>query len=210
MLCKKLKIPVLAALLLCATALTAQASVLATLYDGANATTGDLYGTPEQTVGWGVTLDNNVTVNDFSYWLLITDTVYLPASGFSDIGAYQDIFAASSFAALAPNTSYTSYYNPAAGTGLGAYTIGAVPVDSVSAGTIEFSYSYFTANPLDPESGAVPVAGHEGLTFTSSRTSAPDASITVVPEPSTYALLCLSLGVVGFARKRMVSKECEG
>ncbi len=33
---------------------------------------------------------------------------------------------------------------------------------------------------------------------------------TAVPEPSTYALLCLSLGVVGYARKRMVSKECEG
>ncbi len=30
------------------------------------------------------------------------------------------------------------------------------------------------------------------------------ASLVAVPEPSTYALLCLSLGVVGFARKKMV------
>ena len=28
-----------------------------------------------------------------------------------------------------------------------------------------------------------------------------------VPEPSTYALLCISLGVVGYARKRM-GKQC--
>ena len=30
---------------------------------------------------------------------------------------------------------------------------------------------------------------------------------TVVPEPSTYALLCLSLGVVAYARKRMVKQD---
>ena len=29
----------------------------------------------------------------------------------------------------------------------------------------------------------------------------------VVPEPSTYALLCISLGVVGFARKKMRKGE---
>ncbi len=29
---------------------------------------------------------------------------------------------------------------------------------------------------------------------------------TAVPEPSTYALLCISLGVVGYARKRMVKR----
>jgi PEP-CTERM motif len=30
---------------------------------------------------------------------------------------------------------------------------------------------------------------------------------TAVPEPSTYALLCISLGVVGFVRKKMVKSE---
>ena len=30
---------------------------------------------------------------------------------------------------------------------------------------------------------------------------------SVVPEPSTYALLCISLGVVGYARKRMAKSE---
>ncbi len=30
---------------------------------------------------------------------------------------------------------------------------------------------------------------------------------TIVPEPSTYALLCISLGVVAYARKRMVKQD---
>lgn len=34
-----------------------------------------------------------------------------------------------------------------------------------------------------------------------------DIQYEAVPEPSTYALLVISLGVVGFARKRMTSKE---
>jgi hypothetical protein len=31
--------------------------------------------------------------------------------------------------------------------------------------------------------------------------------VDTVPEPSTYALLLISLGVVGYARKRMTTKE---
>ena len=30
---------------------------------------------------------------------------------------------------------------------------------------------------------------------------------SAVPEPSTYALLCISLGVVGFARKKLKNSE---
>jgi PEP-CTERM motif len=30
---------------------------------------------------------------------------------------------------------------------------------------------------------------------------------SAVPEPSTYALLCISLGVVGYARRKMVKRE---
>ena len=32
---------------------------------------------------------------------------------------------------------------------------------------------------------------------------------TTVPEPSTYALLCISLGVMGYARKRMTKNEVQ-
>ena len=43
--------------------------------------------------------------------------------------------------------------------------------------------------------------------------SKPTAEITsgggpaAVPEPSTYALLCIGLGVIGYARKKMVKRE---
>ena len=33
------------------------------------------------------------------------------------------------------------------------------------------------------------------------------SNATAVPEPSTYALLCISLGVVGFVRKKMIKVE---
>jgi PEP-CTERM motif len=39
--------------------------------------------------------------------------------------------------------------------------------------------------------------------------NAPGAPPAAVPEPSTYALLCLSMGVVGFARKKMTKTAVE-
>jgi Domain of unknown function (DUF4082)/PEP-CTERM motif len=36
---------------------------------------------------------------------------------------------------------------------------------------------------------------------------APNFLLTTVPEPSTYALLCISLGVVGYARRKMGKGE---
>ena len=43
--------------------------------------------------------------------------------------------------------------------------------------------------------------------LTGSVTVSYDYTPNSVPEPSTYALLCISLGVVGYARKRM-GKQC--
>ena len=61
-----------------------------------------------------------------------------------------------------------------------------------------------------PLSFSVTGTGNDILTFSGRNrgdyTFFDDVSLTAtsaVPEPSTYALLCLSLGVVGFARKRM-------
>ena len=34
------------------------------------------------------------------------------------------------------------------------------------------------------------------------------ATVSAVPESSTDALLCISMGIVGFARKRMILKNC--
>jgi len=45
--------------------------------------------------------------------------------------------------------------------------------------------------------------GPPAVAFQMGLTSSPAA----VPEPSTYALLCISLGVVGYARRRMAKRE---
>ena len=75
----------------------------------------------------------------------------------------------------------------------------------------DISGSNFTWSDLINKSGGYTISGQkyndlgghnfsgDGGTFTLYQPSA-------VPEPSTYALLCISLGVVGYARKRMVRK----
>ena len=50
-------------------------------------------------------------------------------------------------------------------------------------------------------SGILNIDPTHSLTLSAGDYGAPQADI--VPEPSTYALLCISLGVIGYARKRM-------
>jgi PEP-CTERM motif len=67
--------------------------------------------------------------------------------------------------------------------------------------------------PPDLVGGTINFDGEVSLSNLTWGSANPTAELTAantVPEPSTYALLCISLGVVGYARKRMVSKNCEG
>ncbi len=52
-----------------------------------------------------------------------------------------------------------------------------------------------------------PVAGGDPTSGNFLDSAAFGVGVGVVPEPSTYALLCLSLGVVGYARRKMKSNE---
>jgi PEP-CTERM motif len=62
-------------------------------------------------------------------------------------------------------------------------------------GDIKVSYDYFSVSPTD-------TLFNSGLdSLGSSSTTVPASVTTAVPEPTTYALLCISLGVVGFVRK---------
>jgi hypothetical protein len=45
------------------------------------------------------------------------------------------------------------------------------------------------------------------LVFDAGASTATFSGVSAVPEPSTYALLCISLGVVGYARRKMVKSE---
>ena len=63
------------------------------------------------------------------------------------------------------------------------------------------SFTYPMYQILDRPGGNPYYFGDYGV----SRSNA--VASTAVPEPSTYALLCISLGVVGFARKKMGKSE---
>ena len=80
----------------------------------------------------------------------------------------------------------------------GPTNVSGAPVDQSYTGDFQL-FSVNNSNPMSP-TGADPfvlaTGGGEAMQLTSFGPSA-------VPEPSTYALLCISLGVVGFARKKL-------
>lgn len=198
-----------ATLVLCLTVIEAWASVSVTLYDGTTPT-GDLSGSPGQTVGWGVTVQNFET-----YWLQVNYTDYFPGSGYGQIGGppppYNDNLGPA-YVTIAPTGttpdptyyvgSYTDYYVPATQSGgAGSYAIGLVAAGSKTIGTIGVNYNLYSINPLTY------VGNPGGIIVAENQTASAPASVTAaVPEPSTYALLCIGLGVVGYARRRMVKK----
>lgn len=187
--------------------LSAHASVKLTMYDGADNPTGALSAAPNSTVGWGIQF-----VNDSSdYWASITGSEFIFDSINSESGydlrtlptldAYTD-FVAGLNVILAPNqTSAIYHYNPSSLSGAGSIAIGDYQSGLTMFGTISTSYDYFSKAPVDGGFNSGDWVEPGGLTATV------NASVTTVPEPSTYALLCLSMGVVGFARKKM-GEQC--
>jgi PEP-CTERM motif len=197
---------------------SAQASLQMTLYNDTVAS-GDLVDYPGTTVGWGIEIINLSPV----YWAQIggtsltwnggTDTVGTVVDTFDvPAGSYTDILGATMFnfggvdypLTLAPSASYVSYYAPLTQTG-GVGTV--VIKNGLAQGiggtyTLDLSYTYYTEDPrglADP--GAVYAPDGLGLS------DSVNASVTTVPEPTTYALLCISLGVVGYVRRKMTLSQ---
>ena len=89
-------------------------------------------------------------------------------------------------------------------------------LDTSIAGSLEATFSpALTTNTYTPTTG-VSYAGEFSVVdlYFAAPDGYPNFNITnitydptTVPEPSTYALLVISLGVVGYARKRMTSKQ---
>jgi hypothetical protein len=92
------------------------------------------------------------------------------------------------------------------GDGLAAQNSTASPSFSMGAPTLSL-----LSNPLPGMAyGAISFDGGvslSNLTLGSAIQTAELTGASAVPEPSTYALLCISLGVVGYARKRMMKSE---
>jgi PEP-CTERM motif len=183
---------------------TAYASLQVTLFNGTTQS-GDLVDYPGTTVGWGIGLVNQSP----DYWAQIGGTALTWYGGTDTVdGTYSDILGATMFPVdgtdytltLAPNASYLSYYAPLTQTG----GVGNVVIkNGLAQGiggtyTLGVSYTYYTQDPrglADPGTFTAP----EGLGLQDSA----NASVTTIPEPTTYALLCLSLGVIGYARRKM-------
>ncbi len=178
----------------------AQASVLFTL----DPPGGAVSGAPGDTVGWGFTVTNDSALE----WIVVTGSTlysnkdYDPGyTGATPWGIYTDLMSNSiSYdTPLAPSSSLSLPFAPGVNpqTGAGSFAIdSATPYNDQAIGYIAFDYQIFTENPALNYSAP--------YTFTSS----PQINVAIsTPEPSTYALLCLSLGVVGYARRKLRSKN---
>jgi PEP-CTERM motif len=180
------------------TAVTGHASFILNL----NPVSGEVSGVPGETVGWGLTLSNTYTTE----WILLTGSVFtadkniilstdLPYTGPDPLwGIYTDL--SGNLPPLAPGTSnlYVPYVPAQSGPGAVAMDP-TIPYGDLATGPITFSWDVYSGNPLDVSSLVV-ASGSVDV----------NASVTsVVPEPSTYLLLTIALGVVGYVRKRMVA-----
>lgn len=179
-----------AATLILGFTLTAQAAVVTLTPVG-----GSVKGAPGATVGWGYTFTNDSATD----WIVLTDSAFSPLPAW---GLYDDYVLKLANPILGPDgsgfSSITHVYDAVAGTGTGSFTIDPLAPGKIALGEIVFGFNVYDG---DPENGGqlVEVGGNGGY-----YTLPVSASVTAVPEPSTYALLCISLGVVGYARRRMV------
>jgi PEP-CTERM motif len=171
--------------LVVAAAATAQGALTITL----DPVDGVISGVAGQTVGWGITVSN-----DSLEWLWINDSTFSngvtgPWAQYANLSGYMP--------PVAPGAVVTTPFNSALNFGAGSFTIdpGSLPGD-VAAGVIDFTYDLYVS---DPTLGGTPDnnGAYNGVS----------ATVVTTPEPSTYALLCLSLGVVGFVRRKVVKGE---
>ena len=161
-------------------ALTAQAAPTLTLIPG----NGALVGYPGTNVGWGFSL-----YNESSYDLYVNGVSADGSLAGGSLGTFSDAVIIWSLGSLTIAAGDTYNGTVASGTPLASFAIkpgapfGAVPVFGKIYVDYEFNDSSFE--------------------WQGSGTLSADASVTTIPEPSTYILLGLSLGVVAYARKKM-------
>jgi PEP-CTERM motif len=151
-----------------------------------------LQGQRGTTVGWDFTLTNGSATYD-----LYINSIYIYDT-FSSLYTADGVigtFAVSAF-------NYTdvvvkpgdTYYSTITGIPLATFAIDPTAPDGIVSGPIALDYSLFDSG-FTYQGGGNLVAQFGGIDAV--------ASVEVVPEPTTYVLLAVSLGVVGLARKKM-------
>jgi hypothetical protein len=145
---------------------------------------GDIFGFPNSTTGWGFTL-----VNDTNY-VITTSSTFFQLTG-PGIGSYSDIIG-TEFFPVGPGTTttWTQTFSASVPSGIGSFTINpAVAFGTKITGTITVLYDVW-----QDQAGTVLVSGGQSFTV--------PVSIEVIPEPATGWLLGAALVMLGVSRVR--------
>ena len=168
--------------LIIASALSAHAYLVTFTLEPAN---GAISGAPGATIGWGLTIKNEDSTN----WIWINaESVFTVLHG-PTLGTYADFSLNSN--PVAPSTTAYLPFDLLNSTGAGSFAIfGTAPYDETSSGYIQFTYDIYDGDPF--------ASGNQiGSDYANV-----NASVTT-PEPSTYVLLTIALGAVGYVRRKM-------
>lgn len=164
-------------LLLLGGAIAANAAPTLTIFPA----NGALIGSPGTTVGWGFSLYNDSETSSL-YVIQVYAEGNLGTGG--GLGTFADAIPTwTDSLVILPNTTFI-------GTMAGGNPLATFKIDKnapLSAG---------------PVTGIISVDWEQDVEYAAGTLQAL-ASVTTVPEPSAYILLFLSLGVVGYARKKM-------
>ncbi len=167
-------------------ATVAQASIL-------DVNTKDLKGTPGSRVGWGFSLKND---SPFDLYVLrvYADGTLFGADGNSALGTFRDDIAYTTGNNGIVVESGNTYNGSFPANGLASFAInsGAPYLASVT-GKLHLDYELYDAN-VDFQGAGVLTAQYQGQDAV--------ASVTAVPEPSTYMLVGLGLGGMALLRRR--------
>jgi hypothetical protein len=160
---------------------------------------GNLFGSPGNTVGWGFTITNNMNyllVTSANFCLDNTTDCFNPSANFTDYISGNRVVVGPP--PESPVVSQNFSVSPQRG--IGAYTIPANdPIGDVVNGLVVLTYDLFTRSPNDPNFNPDTdlISNDNFLSQAGSVTT-----VAAVPEPATLGLMGLALAGFGAARLR--------
>jgi hypothetical protein len=141
-------------------------------------------GGPGAVVGWGLSLTYTTTAD----WVLLNDSFF---TGSQVYGTYSDyVFNEFIVAGPAPESSTVNVPFSHGSTGLGEFDIDALMPYTSIAGNIVVDYMIFSQDPNSPT--------FDPGSFVSSGQASAAVTLNIVPEPQTFELMFVAIGVAGF------------